>query len=234
MTNSNVYIFPGQRHSSPIHVSYASIGLDTWYFCAVPSLEHAKILADILLQFKQVTHVEYSKLFSDETTIPKGIESHLTEDYSGACDKSLPSIETDLNLLSSCTVATEKIVQLAQEMRVSIVVSLVDTGGHEWFHYRMQNAPLIGERLAKKKAETAILFQTPSSNIQNLTQPGASLYNLESICQGSIVSFGGGIPIYQNENLIGAIGISGAPDPAIDELIANFFIRSFLANFTKS
>lgn len=119
-------------------------------------------------------------------------------------------------------------LQKAHELNEQVTISILDTCGHERISYRMPHALLISLDLAKKKAFSALAMKMPTHQLQALTQPGQSLYNLEAICGGSIVTFGGGIPLFtQTDELIGAIGVSGAMDPLDDDRIAQAIAHAY-------
>ena len=49
----------------------------------------------------------------------------------------------------------------------------------------------------------------PTKELAKLAAPGGSLYGIQHTNQGKVVIFGGGEPLYINDVLIGAIGVSG-------------------------
>jgi len=60
-----------------------------------------------------------------------------------------------------------------------------------------------------KKARTVALFGgIPSIGFYNASQPGQPLYGIQET-NGGLIVFGGGVPIYVNNHLIGAVGVSG-------------------------
>ncbi|WP_142890710.1 GlcG/HbpS family heme-binding protein, partial [Klebsiella pneumoniae] len=56
---------------------------------------------------------------------------------------------------------------------------------------------------------SACCLQQPTHEITAGVQPGQSLYGLQLTNQQRIVIFGGGFPIIENNQVIGAIGVSG-------------------------
>ena len=63
--------------------------------------------------------------------------------------------------------------------------------------------------IAIKKAKTACFFTMGSGELGKLSQPGMPLYGIEHSNNG-LITFPGGLPILQNDELIGAIGVSGS------------------------
>jgi uncharacterized protein GlcG (DUF336 family) len=73
----------------------------------------------------------------------------------------------------------------------------------------MDNAYLASIDISMKKARTSVLFNgIPSDALYNQSQPGAGLYGIEET-NGGLVVFGGGLPLYKDGFLLGAIGVSG-------------------------
>lgn len=54
-----------------------------------------------------------------------------------------------------------------------------------------------------------MLPEKPTHEITHDVQPGQSLYGLQLSNQQRIVIFGGGFPIIENGQVIGAVGVSG-------------------------
>lgn len=53
-------------------------------------------------------------------------------------------------------------------------------------------------------------MKTSTEKLTEAVQPGAPLYQLETLTNGEIVTFGGGVPIYGKDGaIIGGMGISG-------------------------
>ncbi|MGA7456181.1 MAG: heme-binding protein, partial [Methyloceanibacter sp.] len=63
--------------------------------------------------------------------------------------------------------------------------------------------------IAIKKARTACFFTMGSGELGKLSQPGKPLYGIEH-SNGGLITFPGGLPIIQNGELFGAIGVSGS------------------------
>lgn len=105
----------------------------------------------------------------------------------------------------------KKIIQKAQEkaaeIKVPMVVAIVDQGGALVACERQDNALLASIDLAINKAYSAAVLKQPTHILGELSQPGQSLYGLQQ--QGKIVIFGGGFPLIAGAELRGAIGVSG-------------------------
>ena len=115
---------------------------------------------------------------------------------------------TSLNLKMA-----KKYVEFAKEMakknNMKVVVAVVNKYGNPIIIEAMDDAFIISFNLARKKAYTAVALKMPTHELAKLTQKDADLEGLENMIDEEIVTLGGGAPIYNNNNIIGAIGISG-------------------------
>lgn len=114
-------------------------------------------------------------------------------------------------------------VAKAREIGVAMNIAIVDTAGHLVAFSRMDGAWRGSIDLALKKAKTSALFPMPSSVLGPMSQPGGPIYGIEQT-NGGLVTFGGGLPITDEEGVvIGAVGVSGgmvAQDEAVAAVVA--------------
>ncbi|WP_394972781.1 heme-binding protein [uncultured Croceitalea sp.] len=108
----------------------------------------------------------------------------------------------------------EKIIANAQakskEINTKMNIAVVDSGANLVAFARMDGAWLGSLDISIKKAKTARFFDMDSGAIGNLSQPGGALFNIEHSNNG-LITFPGGIPIKNDNNeVIGAIGVSGS------------------------
>ncbi|HEM6265586.1 TPA: heme-binding protein [Streptococcus suis] len=111
----------------------------------------------------------------------------------------------------------------AQELKVPVVITLVDAAAQVIITYRMEDALLVSYDMAYRKAYTAVGMKMQSKDLAALTKPDQWLFQLETMSEGQIVSLAGGIPIYSNGRIVGAIGISGG-NAIEDQTIAEYAI----------
>lgn len=97
----------------------------------------------------------------------------------------------------------------AKRIGVPMVISIVDEGGHLVACHRMDNALLVSVELAQNKAWTAVALKMPTHELTPLSVPGAELYGIHTSNNGRVVLFGGGIPLADGKNVVGAVGVSG-------------------------
>ena len=100
-------------------------------------------------------------------------------------------------------------VAKASELGVSENVAILDDGGNLKAFRRMDGAPILSIEMAQNKAYTA-LFGVSTQDFFNFIQSDPSLLagipTLERMA-----AWGGGFPIKVNGELVGAVGVSGAP-----------------------
>ncbi len=106
--------------------------------------------------------------------------------------------------------AIEAANQEAKNLNLNMNIAVVGIGAHLKAFVRNDGAWLGSVDIAIKKAKTARYFDMNTGEIGKLSQPGGSLYNIEHSNDG-LISFPGGIPIKnEDDNIIGAIGVSGS------------------------
>jgi uncharacterized protein GlcG (DUF336 family) len=103
----------------------------------------------------------------------------------------------------------------AREIGVSENVAILDDGGNLKAFSRMDGAPLPSIEMAQNKAYTA-LFGISTQDFFNFIQGDPSLLaGIPTLSR--IAAWGGGFPIKVDGEIIGAIGLSGAPTVQNDE-----------------
>lgn len=106
---------------------------------------------------------------------------------------------------------------------VQITVTVIDRGGHEQVVLRDVLAMDISIPVSKKKAHTAMSFNAPTSQLAGRFSGSYGVPKLDSL-----VISPGGIPINVGGNLMGGIGVSGAPSGEIDEKCAQAGLAAVL------
>jgi uncharacterized protein GlcG (DUF336 family) len=98
---------------------------------------------------------------------------------------------------------------------VQVAVTVVDRGGHPQVVLRDVLAQDLTLRISKMKAYTAMSFNMATSEMEDrFTQP-FSIGKVEGLVMSA-----GGVPIQASGNIIGGVGVSGAPSGEIDEKCA--------------
>ena len=104
-------------------------------------------------------------------------------------------------------------------------VAVVDAGGHPLAFARQDGSILGSINIATGKARTAALFGKTTAELGESARPGGPLYGLE-VTNGGLVIFGGGIPLHDTDEVVGAIGASAGTieqDIAVAQAGANAF-----------
>ena len=103
----------------------------------------------------------------------------------------------------------EKVEAEAARMGVKAVVAVSDASGRPVAIHCMDGAYIGSYDVALNKTYTSVAFQMSTAKLAELAAPGGSLYGIQNTNEGKIVIFGGGEPLYVDDVLIGAIGVSG-------------------------
>jgi uncharacterized protein GlcG (DUF336 family) len=103
----------------------------------------------------------------------------------------------------------DEAVAKAGELGVAENVAILDDGGNLKAFRRMDGAPIPSIEMAQNKAYTA-LFGVSTQDFFNFIQGDPSLLaGIPTLAR--IAAWGGGFPIKLNGEVVGAIGLSGAP-----------------------
>src|SRR5258708_15726465 len=103
----------------------------------------------------------------------------------------------------------DKAVAKARELGVSENVAVLDDGGNLKAFSRMDGAAILCIEIAQNKAYTA-LFGIPTHDLFNFIQSDPSLLaGMPTLPR--MAAWGGGFPIKVDVEIVGAIGLSGAP-----------------------
>lgn len=110
-------------------------------------------------------------------------------------------------------------VQAADRQGLRVNVAVVDAAGVLAAFLRMPGAPLHSVEIAIDKAYTAVSFGLATSQWSEVLQTHSAAVREGLLQRPRFVAFGGGVPIRESGQLIGAIGVSGATE-AQDEALA--------------
>jgi|ERR1700720_3927229 uncharacterized protein GlcG (DUF336 family) len=120
------------------------------------------------------------------------------------------------NVIKKHSISTElaqkmvnEAVAKARELGVTENVAILDDGGNLKAFSRMDGAPIPTIEIAQNKAYTA-LFGVSTEEFFNFIQGDPSLLaGIPTLAR--VAAWGGGFPIKVNGEVVGAIGVSGAP-----------------------
>jgi uncharacterized protein GlcG (DUF336 family) len=100
-------------------------------------------------------------------------------------------------------------VAKARELGVAENVAILDDGGNLKAFIRMDGAPIPTIEMAQSKAYTALLGVSTQDFFNFIQADPSLLAGIPTLSR--IAAWGGGFPIKVNGELVGAIGVSGAP-----------------------
>ena len=120
------------------------------------------------------------------------------------------------NVIKKHSISTElaqkmvnEAVAKARELGVTENVAILDDGGNLKAFSRMDGAPILSIEIAQNKAYTA-LFGVSTQDFFNFIQGDPSLLaGLPTLAR--VAAYEGGFPIKVDGEIVGAIGVSGAP-----------------------
>jgi uncharacterized protein GlcG (DUF336 family) len=100
-------------------------------------------------------------------------------------------------------------VAKATELGVTENVAILDEGGNLKAFRRMDGAPIPTIEMAQNKAYTALLGVSTQEFFNFIQGDPSLLAGIPTL--GRMAAWGGGFPIKLNGEVVGAIGVSGAP-----------------------
>lgn len=89
----------------------------------------------------------------------------------------------------------------------SVVIAIIDSGGHLVMLHRNDNVQLSSIELSQGKARSALYFKRPSKVLDDAISSGGA--GLRFLALKDIVPLEGGLPIIVDGKIVGAIGVSG-------------------------
>jgi len=103
----------------------------------------------------------------------------------------------------------DRIVEKAAEMRRAAVVAVADSHGELIAFARMDGAPVSSIIIATNKAWTAARERKPTKEIGDKVKHPEKGHDIAYYGDPRFVGWGGGIPIWKNGEVVGAVAVSG-------------------------
>jgi uncharacterized protein GlcG (DUF336 family) len=110
--------------------------------------------------------------------------------------------------LSEALACADAGIAKAKEMGVKISVVVIDEFGQLVQMDRMDGASLMSPDIAEAKAVTALNFRRPTSAVAAMDR--STLETLGDVVNFKVVALAGGVPLFEGDEIRGAIGVSGA------------------------
>jgi uncharacterized protein GlcG (DUF336 family) len=104
----------------------------------------------------------------------------------------------------------------ARKNNWTMVISVVDDGGHLIYLERMDGTQIGSVEVAQEKAATAVRFKRPTKALEDTVAGGRQVM----LKLPGATPIEGGLPIMAGTELIGAIGVSGGTSPQDGQVAA--------------
>ncbi|MCW4781099.1 GlcG/HbpS family heme-binding protein [Enterobacter chuandaensis] len=125
--------------------------------------------------------------------------------------------QKNLSLSQANALATSAIQSCAAK-NYQVAVTVVDRAGVVKAVQRMDNAGPHTVKASEMKAFTALSAKNASGKVMEAAQSNAGAQNMRNI--PGFLLLAGGLPVKEGDEVIGAIGIGGAPGGHLDEACA--------------
>ena len=136
-------------------------------------------------------------------------------------------IEKNISLNQANSLASAAIASCAAQ-QYNVAVTVVDRAGIVKAVQRMDNAGPHTVEASRMKAFTALSSKNSSGKVMEAAQKNPGAANMTAI--PGYLLLAGGVPVKSGDQVIGAIGIGGAPGGHLDETCALEALKSFDAS----
>jgi glc operon protein GlcG len=103
----------------------------------------------------------------------------------------------------------DAIVEKAMQAGKAVVIAVADSHGELLAFARMDGAPISSIRVAANKAWTAARERKATKDIGDKIRHPEKGFDIAFYGDSRFVGWGGGIPLWKNGEVVGAIGVSG-------------------------
>jgi uncharacterized protein GlcG (DUF336 family) len=98
----------------------------------------------------------------------------------------------------------------AADVGCRVSAAVVDAGGHLVSFRRMDGAEFAGATIAVDKAYTSAGNRVATLDLRDQVSPAGDLAGYFAAAGGRFIAFGGGVPLWDDGLVVGAVGVSGA------------------------
>jgi len=105
--------------------------------------------------------------------------------------------------------ALDLIVEKASQMRKAASIAVADSHGDLIYFVRMDGAPVSSIQIAINKAWTAARERKPTKDIGDKVKHPEKGHDISYYGDAKYVGWGGGVPVWKNGEVVGAVGVSG-------------------------
>jgi glc operon protein GlcG len=128
----------------------------------------------------------------------------------------LSTTEVTALTYNGARLAAEAAGAVATERAVAPVIAVVDAGGELVYLWRPDSAQVASVGVATDKARTAAIYRRPSKDFEDQASGGRP----SALHLARAVPLQGGIPLVAGDEVVGAIGVSGASSADEDQELA--------------
>ncbi|POG54002.1 heme-binding protein [Haloferax sp. Atlit-12N] len=128
--------------------------------------------------------------------------------------------------LETAKVLIEAAEAEAESMGLRMVITVANPEGNLIAQHRMDDAWLASVDISRNKAYTAAALKTPTHELAEATEPGESLWGLQTTDENRLVVFGGGYPLEVDGEIVGTVGVSGG-EVSEDMAVASAAVERF-------
>ena len=144
-------------------------------------------------------------------------QTNQTETSNKIADGSSYLIKTEQITLQTALQLTNLARTKASALGKDVSVAVLDAGGQTIVLSRGDRVGIHNTEAARRKAFTAASTKTATLILARNARSNPDTKNLVSLPE--LLLLGGGVPLYHNGKVIGAIGIAGGGSPENDDLI---------------
>src|ERR1700741_3698180 len=128
--------------------------------------------------------------------------------------------------LDKAQLLTEAAIEKAKQIGQPMNIAVVDAGANLAAFVRMDGAWLGSIDIPITKAFTAKAFDISTLELGRNSQPGDQFYGIHVSNHTRVMIFAGGIPIKENGEIVGAVGVSGGSGTQ-DQTVAEAAVAAF-------
>jgi uncharacterized protein GlcG (DUF336 family) len=198
---------------------YRDVEAATKLIEAAETLNDKTEAADLLKKAQQILSGLQEKII--ETSVRNAVNGYLGMDRSVTGETGFDRAGCKEINLDRATALIGEVEKEAARMGMSVVTAVYNASANPVAIHCMDGAYIASFDIASNKAYTSAALKMPTSVLKNLSQPGQELYGIQFTNQGKIVIFGGGEPLYYQNRIIGALGVSGGTESE-DTKLAGF------------
>ncbi|HEV8472437.1 MAG TPA: heme-binding protein [Methylomirabilota bacterium] len=124
--------------------------------------------------------------------------------------------------LEQARVCIERGIKRAQELGFKVAIAVVDATGHLVACERMDGALWVTPEIARAKANAAAGFRATTLDLEErFTKRMLFADNVATLGGYEFVFGKGGVPLVERDEIVGAVGVSGAVPADNDHAIAD-------------